>query len=551
MLGSRKYKGLRLSTKLILTYSFVALIAVVASGAVALPLLQSYQDSRTDEERQRVILEYTDKLDSVRSTLSNRTSNLNPFRDYLVTNPNAAANAKTWPETPPFDTVWQKFRDLAQARDIRLIVLINGGGEVAIDTEPDANLSLQGDKLTDSRYTRPTQQPGAIRQPPWDGTITLANGQEYGLLFREISGDNAPNLFGLTNRGKPLPFIIATIKPSVVAPEAWRDLAPILAIAAVPALLVSFILGLFLARSMSRPLVRLTNATQAVARGEYQHRVSPEGGYELTHLAESFNQMTHAVDESQRMQRQLIANVSHELKTPLTSIQGFSQAMLDGALRRPEDFARPAEIISQEAARMVRLVNGLLDLSRLESGQITLQLVEMDLAEMLRYCIESFTPSAEFRQVALVSDFRSPLMLRADADRLRQVFNNLIDNALKYTPAGGVIKVSAFRNGKYIQASVADSGSGISGEDLPHIFERFYQADKARRRDQADIGTGLGLAISKEIVVAHGGKIDAASAEGQGTQFNITLPALVNNITQIPLYSGSKNNPDIEVVNKK
>ncbi len=549
MLGSHKYKGLRLSTKLIVTYSFVALIAIIASGAVALPLLQSYQDDRVQEERQRKVLEYTDQLDWVRGVVVNRASNNVPksFSEYLSIN---TTNPRNWPPTPSIDTVRQKFRDLAQLRNVRLVVVVLRDNEVKIDSELDPNLSLQGETFSAARLVNPTAQPNAVRPPAPDITVNATDGQRYNLLFRAISGDNAPNLFGLDNKGKPLPFAVAVIIPIVPTPEVWRDLLPILAIAALVALAVSFILGLFLARSMSRPLVRLTQATQAVARGDYAHRVSPEGGYEIIRLAESFNQMTREVDEAQRMQRQLIANVSHELKTPLTSIQGFSQAMLDGALRRPEDFARPAEIISNEAARMVRLVNGLLDLSKLESGEAALQRYEMDLAEMLKHCVESFAPRAEANEISLLAEFRPPLLLIGDSDRLRQVFNNLIDNALKYTPPGGVIRVKAYRNGATILALVSDTGAGISAADLPHIFERFYQADKARRRDLATEGSGLGLAISKEIILAHDGKIQAESTEGKGSQFTIFLPAVVNNLIQPEISLTSKTDSDIQLVNK-
>ncbi len=552
MFTPHRYKGLRLSTKLIVTYSLVALIAVVASGAVALPLLQNYQDDRVDEERQRITLEFTEQIDFVRNAISNRQSAFNPFKENLTTNPNAPSNARAWPATPGVETVRQKFRDLAQLRNnLRIVVLVGNNNEVQVDTDPDSAKSLQGLSFSGTKIVDPTPSPNAVRAPAPGFSLTASNGRQYNLFYRIIRGDNAPNLFGIDNKLRPNPYVIAVVVPEVAAPEVWRGLVPIMAVAALVALLVSFVVGLLLARNLSRPLVRLTQATQAVARGDYEHRVAPEGGYELNRLAESFNQMTHDVAEAHRMQRQLIANVSHELKTPLTSIQGFSQAMIDGALRRPEDYARPAEIISQEAARMVRLVNGLLDLSKLESGQAALQRHEMDLAEMLRLSVESFAPRAAAAEIALLADFQPPLMINGDPDRLRQVFNNLIDNALKYTPPGGTIWVRAFRIDNMIQASVRDSGSGIPAVDLPHIFERFYQADKSRRRDLAIEGSGLGLAITKEIVLAHNGKIEATSVEGETTQFVVLLPALVNNTPPTLLPVTSKSFGNSQLVNKK
>ncbi len=538
MIGRTKTNGLHLSTTLILTYFFVALIAVVAAAGVALPLLQHYQDDQRTESHRSTVLEYTQSYDRMRNSLLQRTnsSNPNPFRDYFSQNITSTNSAHLWPATPPVEIVRQKFNDLATSYGRRIVVFTERDHEVKVDTEPDPNLSLQGETFPDIKIPLNTSQTNPApktsssgtqnNSAPFETKITSPSGQELSLIYRSFNNSDRPNLFGLTAQQQPVAIIIAEVVPFPEARPVWGDLSLILVVAALAALTVSLIVGFLLARNLSRPLVHLTEATHAVARGDYDQQVSPEGGYELNQLAQSFNQMTRNVAESQRMQRQLIANVSHELKTPLTSIQGFSQAMLDGVLRRPEDFARPAEIISNETARMIRLVNGLLDLSKLESGQAALQLRQMNLAEMLKNCVESFAPRAEAGQVSLLAEFSPPLLLNGDSDRLRQVFNNLIDNALKYTPPRGYIRVKAHRSGPNIVVSVSDSGAGIPAVDLPHIFERFYQADKSRRRDLAQEGSGLGLAITKEIVTAHAGKIDATSQEGHGTIFTITLPAL-------------------------
>jgi len=297
-----------------------------------------------------------------------------------------------------------------------------------------------------------------------------------------------------------------------------------LSLAGLAALLVSLVAGLLLARGISRPLVRLTKASKALAKGDYSHTVPPEGSYELVQLAESFNRMSDEVEVYQRMQRELIGNVSHELKTPLTTILGFSQAMLDGALRRPEDFASSAAIIHSETERMIRLVHSLLDLSKLESGQIQMARREINLTEVLERVVAGFGPRAEAAQVVLLCQLEAlPLML-GDADRLQQVFSNLVDNALKYTAIGGEVKVTCRSSGPDIVVNVTDSGVGIAEEDLRHIFERFYQANKARSREIE--GVGLGLAISREIVLAHDGKIEAQSKPGKGTRFIVMLPGL-------------------------
>jgi histidine kinase len=344
---------------------------------------------------------------------------------------------------------------------------------------------------------------------------------DYNFIFRP-SGLDMPNLFGLSAQGRPLEVIYAAVFPSPLQPNVWEDMLWNLSLAGLAALLVSLVAGLLLARSISRPLVKLTKASEALAKGDYSHTLTLEGGYELARLAKSFNYMSDEVEEYQRMQRELTGNVSHELKTPLTTILGFSQAMLDGALRRPEDFASSAKIIHSETERMIRLVHGLLDLSRLESGQVQMARDELDLGEILERIVIGFGPRADTAGITLVSQFETLPPLVGDSDRLHQVFNNLIDNALKYTPSGGQITVACRPNGYYLETSIIDTGPGIPEEDLAHIFERFYQTNKARSREVE--GIGLGLAITREIIYAHKGKIEAQSKVGRGTRFIVMLP---------------------------
>jgi signal transduction histidine kinase len=243
--------------------------------------------------------------------------------------------------------------------------------------------------------------------------------------------------------------------------------------------------------------------------------------------------MTQEVKASRQAQRDFVANVSHELKTPLTSIQGFSQAILDGTARNGEAQRHAAQIVNDEAERMTRLVNELLDLAKLDAGQIVMAQEPVDMGRLLRGCVEKLIPQAEKVGVELKLDLGTLPPLSGDNDRLAQVFTNLIDNALKHTPQGGRVTVAArevigppvHKGAKAvprIEVSVADTGSGIPPEDLSRIFERFYQVDKSRRRKR---GAGLGLAIAKEIVQAHGGQIKAESVVGVGTKFTVMLPA--------------------------
>ncbi len=541
---------MRLRTKLIISFALVVLIAVVASGAFALPLLQDYQERRYEAEVQRNLRE---KAETLNQALFDKILNTNP-NSALIKEALPVSNSKTtptWPtETPPIERIREVFKEQAQARGLRLLVIRPRDRLVLIDTEPEATRSFQGIRV-------PARRPGTVPPPtssgsgltPSKGTAELLGDkiqigtrdfysfdqvflnedktskgvkQPYYLVFRAIA-NSGPNLFGLNALGRPSDVIYATIFPAPPQPDVWGDMLPNLALAGLAALLLSLIPGWWIARTISRPLVKLTQASEALAKGDYSYTVPVEGGYELSRLAKSYNYMSQEVEAYQRMQRDLIGNVSHELKTPLTAILGFSQAMVDGALKRSEDFAGAAEIIHGETERMIRLVNSLLDLSKLESGQVTMAKVKLDLTEILDRSVKSFAPRAEAAGIRLVRQFEEIPIFAGDPDRLRQVFNNLIENALKYTPAGGQLTVSCFYKEGYIKVSVADTGAGISAEDLGHIFERFYQANKSRSREVE--GVGLGLAITREIVNAHGGKIEAQSKVGAGTRFIVSLPA--------------------------
>jgi two-component system sensor histidine kinase ResE len=252
--------------------------------------------------------------------------------------------------------------------------------------------------------------------------------------------------------------------------------------------------------------------------------VAPRGPHEVQDLTRAFNSMVSRVDSAQRSQRDFVANVSHELKTPLTSIQGFAQAILDGTAASSESRRQAAQVIYDEAGRMHRLALDLLDLARLEGGTAEMDMSAVDVGALLRGIIERFSLQAQKANVDLrVMVPENVPALVADGDRLAQVFTNLVDNALKFTPANGQVTLSARIDGAWIEFEVADSGVGVGSEALPRLFDRFYQADPARAGGE-NHGAGLGLAIAQEIVQAHGGKIGVRSSVGHGTTFTIRLP---------------------------
>jgi signal transduction histidine kinase len=310
-------------------------------------------------------------------------------------------------------------------------------------------------------------------------------------------------------------------------------LRPLL-LAGLIGLALSALLAWLISRSVARPLQQVADAAHAIARGDYAQTVPVSGPAEVRDLADDFNAMAQQVRVSRDAQRDFVANVSHELKTPLTSIQGYSQAILDGTAADAETVGRSAGIIHDEAERMGRMVSELLDLARIESGQITMRQEPVSLSTLLETLIERFRLRADEARIALAAQLVELPSVIGDGDRLTQVFANLLDNALKHTPQGGKVTVSArlvtpppgVQKRKpappaSVEVAVSDSGAGIPPEDLARVFERFYQVDKSRKHTGS---VGLGLAIAREIVEAHGGSIKAESVVGLGTRITVLLP---------------------------
>jgi len=262
-----------------------------------------------------------------------------------------------------------------------------------------------------------------------------------------------------------------------------------------------------------------------LADGDTSQRAPVSGPPEVRAMAESFNDMAAKVAATQQAQRDFLANVSHDLRTPLTSIQGFSQAIVDGVASDPESARRAAQIIHDETGRLHRMVESLLDLARLEAGSVTLERRPVQIDAIVRRVADSMAVRAKEQGVTLRTELPGELPpVSGDGDRLAQVFTNLIDNALGYTPLGGSVTLRAQRADGGLAVAVQDTGVGIPPDELSRIFERFYQVDKSRQRSAARRGTGLGLAIAREIIEAHGGKISATSTPGEGTTFTVWLP---------------------------
>jgi histidine kinase len=297
----------------------------------------------------------------------------------------------------------------------------------------------------------------------------------------------------------------------------------ILTVAAIAALLAAVVVSFFTARRIVEPVRAMMQASQRIAAGDYHQRVYVPGQDELGALAGAFNQMTAKLEQTEQRRMELIGNVAHELRTPLSSIKGVMEGLVDGVLH-----AEPATFLNvqREVARLQRLVQDLEELSRAEAGQVPLDRRPVSPSELIQAAANRLRPQFEDKDVSLELELPDELpQVKADSLRVIQVLINLLGNALQYTPSGGRVTVQARRDDHEVLIKVDDSGVGISDEHLHHVFERFYRVDKSRSR--AGGGSGIGLTISKHLVEAHGGRIWASSpGSGKGSTFTFTLPAI-------------------------
>ncbi|MGI8904726.1 MAG: sensor histidine kinase [Solirubrobacteraceae bacterium] len=308
---------------------------------------------------------------------------------------------------------------------------------------------------------------------------------------------------------------VVLIRPSGLAFPEWRAYLGNELIAGLGGVLLAAVLSFLLARRLVRPLRELAQATTRVAAGESGVAVPIRGEDELATLGRSFNGMSVELARAREAQRSFLESVSHELKTPLTSIRGYAEAVGEGAVA-PEEGGR---VIELEADRLGRLVQDLLDLARLGRAGFTVAHDRLDLAAVAAAAVQRHLPRARELSVELASSTGAPAWALGDPGRLLQATSNLVENALRLTPAGGTVLVSARGN----QISVRDSGPGLREDEVPRAFERFYLHD--RYRSERPVGSGLGLAIVRELVVAMGGTVEASRPAGGGAEFSLRLPA--------------------------
>lgn len=411
-------------------------------------------------------------------------------------------------------------RQATTTAKVRLL-LVGSNGKVVEDTTVDVGENLEGKNFEPQPHSIMSGLPNRRANAAADMSIYATTADDKSMY---VTAEFAPRYFGR------LQYLVVMAQPV----NAWAAVLFPLFLVGLIALLLSLLVAWLLGRNISQPIQRISLAASRIAKGDYSQRIIVQGEDEVAMLGHDFNVMADEVQRTQQAQRDFLANISHDLKTPLTSIQGFSQAILDGTLPDITSAQGAARVINDESLRMGRLVTALLELSRLQSGQVQMKPQPLDLGQMLRATVDGLQPQAAVSDLSLGQRGLDDLpTVMGDPDRLRQVFTNLVDNAIKHTPAGGWVQVEAIvqptanpPSQRSIIVSVADSGEGIPAADLPRIFERFYQVEKSRASDGR--GLGLGLAISKEIIEAHGGTIAAESEVGRGTSFTVTLPTIAS-----------------------
>ncbi len=293
---------------------------------------------------------------------------------------------------------------------------------------------------------------------------------------------------------------------------------------------IATILGYFLSSTVTERIHLLKEAAEKLAQGDLQTRVPVTGRDEIAVLSESFNRMVaqlQAADQKQReledLRRDLIAWVSHDLQTPLTSMRAVLEALADGVVEEPEMVKRYLATAQRDVMSLSALIDDLFQMSQLDAGGFPLHTAQASLSDLISDTLESFSELAKKQGITLAGQVESdvdPVLM--DTQAIGRVLNNLLSNAIRHTPAGGRVSLRVRRTGPGVEVTVSDTGEGIRPQDLPHIFERFYRGEKSRNRGTG--GAGLGLAIARGIVHAHGGEIQVQSQVGQGTQFTFHLP---------------------------
>ena len=379
-------------------------------------------------------------------------------------------------------------------------------------------IGTNGQILLDTDLASPDEDPGSIDQ---------FNAASFGPRYYEVSRfydifseDHLNVMIPVTSKMVTRGYISIHIPMTAIYTSRDSIINKVFIVAAI-FIALSFLILLQFTLSVYRPLMKITEGSLEFARGNLKHRIETRSSDEIGYLAESMNVMAQELEKGNEYQRQFIANVSHDFRSPLTSIKGFTEAMIDGTIP-PELHEKYLRIINQEADRLENLTQGILRLSNMDVEQAVLKRTNFDINRVIKDTSALFEGSCRSKKITIRLVLTGEqLFVNADEEKIKQVLYNLLDNAIKFSDRNSEVKIETEEKYNRCHISVKDHGCGIKKNDISKIWNRFYKSDNSRGKDRR--GSGLGLAIVKEIINAHGQNINVISTEGVGTEFVFTL----------------------------
>jgi signal transduction histidine kinase len=351
---------------------------------------------------------------------------------------------------------------------------------------------------------------------PSEDLAQLEHGQIIAKIgFEEFFGRKMIAVIIPLINGDHLEGMIFLYVPLAKISELTKDFSYLWLIGGVSFTVVALAVGFIMIDRITRPLVDMKRAAKRVSKGDYSTRVVIHSNDEVGQLAVAFNQMSASIQQEDERKREFLADVSHELRTPISYIKGYSEGLASGFIQSPQEQEKYLKLINREAERMGKLVSDLLDLSKIDAGQFTIERHPFPLAQLIEDFVQKYTQVLEEKQISLSVYLNPDIIIDADEGKIEQILQNIMDNAIRYTDIGGTIGIRLEKHPYGASVEISDTGIGIPAEDLMKITERFYRVNKARSRSNG--GTGLGLAIAEKLITLHYGKIEIESELGKGT----------------------------------
>lgn len=360
---------------------------------------------------------------------------------------------------------------------------------------------------------------------PSEVLAQLASGETITKIgLEEIFGRKMIAAIIPLNDGENLEGMIFLYVPLAKISELTRDFSFMWLIGGVAFIVVSLSIGYIMIDRVTRPLVDMKLAAKRVSEGDYSTRVNIHSNDEVGQLAAAFNQMSASIQQEDERKREFLADVSHELRTPISYIKGYSEGLASGYIKSQVEQEKYLKLIDREAGRMGKLVTDLLDLSKIDAGQLPLEKHPFPLAQLIEDFVQKYSQVLTDKQITLSIHLNPDIIIDADEGKIEQILQNIMDNAVRYTEIGGKIKIKLGKHPYGASVEISDTGIGIPAEDLLKITERFYRVNKARSRSNG--GTGLGLAITEKLVSLHSGKIEIESELGKGTTVRLLFKSI-------------------------